>query len=343
VVVALLAKNFSQQKKEEPSTESSPAATQKPRATVKTLVVKKSSLEEKIQTRGTLLPNESITIVSEQAGIVRKIHFNEGAFVRKGEVLVSLDDSEWQAQLKRAESELNYLVKKEQLDRKLLEKDGVSLLEYEQVVRDLNMKKADIELLQVRIDKTRIVAPFSGIVGFRQVSEGSYVSPATPITQLVDISSLKIDFSVPEKYMHIVRIGADIFFKVEGIEETLRGTVYAIDPQIDTNTRTIRLRAISRNTSKQLLVGAFANVEIIIQKIPDTIAIPSEAVIPEINGKKVFVVRSGKAKSVNIETGIRTATHVQVVRGLQLGDTLITSGIMNLREGIDLQITWIAN
>jgi membrane fusion protein (multidrug efflux system) len=307
--------------------------------TIKITVAQKEILEEKIQTRGSLLPNEAIMIVSEQAGIIKKIHFNEGSFVKKGDLLVSLDDDEWIAQLKRAESELNYLIKKEQLDKKLLEKDGVSQLEYEQDVRDLNVKKADIELLQARIAKTKIAAPFSGRVGLRQISEGSYVSPATSITQLVDNSVLKLDFTVPEKYMGLVKTGTEIQFKIEGISKIMNGKVYAIDPQIDVNTRTIKLRAISNQISADILAGAFANIEIILNKITDAVAVPTESIIPEMNGKKVFLVKNGKAKSSSIETGLRTATKVQVLKGITLGDTVITSGIMNIRDGAEVFIS----
>jgi membrane fusion protein (multidrug efflux system) len=307
--------------------------------TIKITVAQKEILEEKIQTRGSLLPNEAIMIVSEQAGVVKKIHFNEGTFVKKGELLVSLDDDEWIAQLKRAESELNYLIKKEQLDKKLLEKDGVSQLEYEQDVRDLNIKKADIELLQARIAKTKILAPFSGRVGLRQISEGGYVSPATIITQLVDNSVMKLDFTVPEKYMSLIKTGTEIQFKIEGISKTMNGKIYAIDPQIDVNTRTIRLRAISNQISSDILAGAFANIEIILNKITDAVAVPTESIIPEMNGKKVFLVKNGKAKSSSIETGLRTATKVQVLKGITLGDTVITSGIMNIRDGAEVFIS----
>jgi membrane fusion protein (multidrug efflux system) len=193
------------------------------------------------------------------------------------------------------------------------------------------------------LDKRIIRAPFSGVLGLRMVSEGSYLSPGTAIVNLVNINPIKIEFAVPEKYSRSVGPGTEVTFKLDGRNETYRARVMATEPTIDADTRTFLLKASAPNPQGQILPGAFANVTVNLQEYAASIMIPTEAVIPELGGKKVFVARNGMAQSVEVETGIRQEATIQVLSGLSEGDTLITSGILQLRNGAPVDLTIISD
>jgi len=197
--------------------------------------------------------------------------------------------------------------------------------------------KADIELIKAQIDKTEIRAPFDGRIGLKNVSEGSFVNTTTVIATLQNINPLKIDFSIPEKYSGKVKQGDPVKFKIVGTDDTYTGKVYAIEPKIDPLNRTLKIRAIYSNRTEKILPGSFADVELILQEIDDALMIPTHSVVPELKGQKVFLYKDGSAVPHNIQIGIRTDTRVQVVGGLNENDTLITSGILQLRP--DMQVT----
>ena len=295
-------------------------------------------LEEGIRAVGTLLPNEEVDISSEIAGKVEKITFQEGTPVKKGALLVKVNDEDLQSQLKRAVFQRDLLKEKLGRNRILLEKDAISREAFDQIETDYNMVEADIQLLQVKIDKTEIRAPFDGVIGFRYISLGSYVQPNTLVARLVDYSKLKVEFSIPEKYHHESRVGSPISFTTEGNKTINRATIYAIDPKVDEKTRTVSMRALFDNSSMRLLPGMFASVTTG-QKTGTTLQIPTEAIVPEADHKKVWVVRNNHAISVPVETGVRGETMVEITKGLQKGDSVIVTGLLQIRENSPLQIT----
>jgi membrane fusion protein (multidrug efflux system) len=205
-------------------------------------------------------------------------------------------------------------------------------------VNEVNVLESELELVEARIEKTRVRAPFSGTIGLRNVSEGSYISPQTRIATLQSTNPIKIDLSVPEKYSSRLQPGAPISFTVRGSEETYEGRIYAIEPQIDPNTRSLRLRARAPNAGGALRPGAFADVTVVFDTIEDALTVPSFAVLPELGGQQVFVVRNGVAQPQSVEIGVRTDSTVQVTSGLSLRDTVITSGIQQLRPGLPVRI-----
>ena len=196
--------------------------------------------------------------------------------------------------------------------------------------------KADINLIKARISETELRAPFDGIIGLRYLSEGSFATSATKIVRLIKISPLKIEFSIPEKYASEIKIGYPITFTVDGFAKTFNASVYAIDPKIDLDTRTIVLRALYQNKNEELKPGRYANIYLEISNIDNAIAIPTEALIPEMEGERVFIYKGGKAQSVKVNTGLRTESKIQITDGLKFGDTLITSGIMQLRQNLPI-------
>lgn len=302
-------------------------------------VVTPQVLRDRIFTTGSIRANEEVDIRSETSGIITGIYFQEGRAVGKGALLVKINDSELQAQLRKAEYRETLAVDREARQKQLYEKGGISQEEYEATLNEVNVLKSDVELIKAQIAKTEIRAPFNGTIGLRQVSEGSYLSPTTPITTLQDINPVKIDFSIPERYAQRVQVGDDIVFQVAGIDDSFRGTIYASEPKIEANTRTLLLRARSNNSDGRLLPGAFADIELVFEEIPNALTVPSLAVIPELGGKKVYVVEDGKAFPRPVETGIRTEESVQIIDGLLPQDTVIVSGIQQLRPGLAVEVS----
>ncbi len=305
---------------------------------VTTYIVKSTQLDNTIQSAGTLLANEEVEVRPEIAGKITKIYFKEGTPVTKGELLVKIYDGDLQAQLQKLKYTEKLTAESEARQKKLLAINGVSQQDYDVILNTLNTTRADIELLSTQISKTEIRAPFNGIIGLKSVSEGSYVSPSTSIASIQEIDPLKIDFSIPEKYMLTVKKGDPIHFTVSGSSKIFEGAIYAIEPKIDMNTRTVLLRAICPNKTKEILPGAFAQVELVMQKINNALLVPTESVIPQLKNLKVFLYKSGKAQPCIVQTGIRNDSAIQITSGLNVGDTLITTGIMALKPGAPVKI-----
>jgi membrane fusion protein (multidrug efflux system) len=305
---------------------------------VEAQVIRPQLLRNKINATGTLLANEEVELRSEITGRVTGVFFTEGRQVRKGELLLKINDSDLKAQLKRKELEEKQAGLEEGRKRRLLEIKGISQEEYDKTANSLHMIQADKENLMSQIEKTELKAPFDGLIGLRHVSEGGYVSPDILVATMQDIDPLKVEFSVPEKYAGRLVDGNDVIVRVGDNPETQRGKIYAVESKIDLNTRTITARAKIPNPGATLIPGSFAHVEITLDEIPDAIVIPSASVIPGISGETVFVCRNGKAKTVPITSGIRTDSSVQITRGLTANDTLIVSGLMQLGEDKAVQI-----
>ncbi len=305
---------------------------------VKGIVLKYQTIDNNILVSGSVLADEEVELKSEISGKVTSIYFTEGRSVSKGDSLVKINDSELQAQLQRLKYRKELLSDIEFRQKKLLEKSAISQEEYDTALNELNVNKAEIEVVSAQLDKTLIKAPFNGIIGLRNVSEGSFVTSSTVIASLQSINQIKIDFAIPEKYSSDIKIGDRVNFKISGLETRYSATVYAIEPKIDPMTRTLKIRAKASNPGLKLLPGSFADVEVILKKIDGTILVPTESVVPELKGQKVFLVKNGKAFPQSIQTGIRTDKYVQVSGGLSEKDTLITTGILQLKPGMSVQI-----
>lgn len=306
---------------------------------VRGMLIHSTAVVDFISVNGSTQPDEEVTVSSEVPGKVLKILFKEGTQITKGTVLVQLDDSELQAQRQRLVVQQNLNQKIAERLQALYEREGVSLQEYEVAKAEVEKSKAEIALIDAQLDKRIIRAPFSGVLGLRLVSEGGYLSPGTPIVNLVSINPIKIEFAVPEKYSRLVGPGTEITFHLDGRDENYKAKVIATEPVIDAQTRTFLLKASAPNPQGRILPGAFANVTVNLREFAASIMVPTEAIIPELGGKKVFIARAGMAHPVDIETGIRQEANIQVLSGLSEGDTLITSGILQLRAGSPVDIT----
>jgi membrane fusion protein (multidrug efflux system) len=199
--------------------------------------------------------------------------------------------------------------------------------------------RADVELLQSQIVKSEIRAPFNGVIGLRHISEGGFISPTAIIATLQELNPVKVEFSIPEKYTDIVKKGSKLEFTITGKERKYVGTVYAASTKIDFNTRTLTVRATAPNPDRTLTPGAFVKIWFTLENINNAFLVPSEALIPEMGGQKLFVIRNDTATSVKVETGIRTDKEVQITSGLKLSDTVVITGLLQVRDNSPVKVT----
>lgn len=306
--------------------------------TVTGIVLNPTEFSNTLSVTGSIDANERVDIRSEVSGVVRDISFREGGRIQKGQVLLKIDDSELRAQLSQALTRENLAAGTENRARQLLEKEAISQEEFDIALADLRSLKAQTQLIRAQLGKTTVNAPFSGTIGLRSISQGEYVTPTTVVATLVNTNPVKITFSIPEKYSNQVKNNSRITFTISGSNKKYTATVYAVEPQVEAATRTLQLRARAANDDGSLIPGAFANIILPLNTIDDALLVPSEAIIPVQNGKKVFVSSGGKAKEVMIETSSRTEKDVVVTSGLSAGDTVLTTGIMTLKEGSPVKV-----
>lgn len=306
--------------------------------TVEGVVLRSGRIDSKILSTGTVVANEEIEIRSEIAGRITAINFSEGSSIKRGTLLIKINDADLRADLKKLQLQEDLAERDAKRSKQLFDGKLISQEEYDAVSNKLMSVRADIDRVNSDIAKTEIYAPFSGMIGLRSVSNGSYISSSTLIARLQQIDPIKIDFAVPEKFANSIAKGSPITFTLTGSEEQYTATVYATEPKIDMATRTLKVRALTSNIGGKLLPGAFAKVEVTLTSIHDALAIPTTSIVPQIDGQKVFVYRSGKAFAIPVETGIRSDSSVQVIRGLSLGDTVITTGLMQIRDKATVSI-----
>lgn len=312
-------------------------------ANVTAFIVKPQKLQNKIYTTGTVTANQEVELRNEIAGKVIKIFFKEGSRVSKGEMLVKIYDNDLQSQLKKLNLQKELAETNEGRQKQLLNISGISQADYDITLNQVNSAKADIDIIKAQIEKTEIKAPFNGIIGLKAVSEGAYLQLNTKIATVQEIDPLKIDFSIPEKYMSSVKTNDEINFTVQGVSGNFKGKIFAIEPKIDPATRTILLRAICQNKENKIFPGAFARIELSLAEIENALLIPTQALIPELKGQKIFLSRDGKAFPQKVETGIRNDSAVQIVNGIKSGDTVITTGIMQLKPNGEVKMIAIEN
>ncbi|MGO4821624.1 MULTISPECIES: efflux RND transporter periplasmic adaptor subunit [unclassified Flavobacterium] len=302
------------------------------------IVVQPQSFDNNLSLSGSLEANEQVEIRSEVSGIVESINFQEGSNVSKGQLLFKVNDTELRAQLSQANTKQSLASENERRAKLLLEKEAISQEEYEVARAEYASTKAQSQLIKAQIAKTAVRAPFSGRIGLRSISKGTYITPTVLVANLVNIGKLKITFSIPEKYANQVKTNTILNFKVSGSNNTYTARVYAIEPSVEITTRTLQVRAITENKDGKLLPGTFANVELPLDVIKDAIVVPSQAVIPVQNGKKVFISDMGKAKEIMVETATRTDASLLILSGLKAGDTVITTGVMALKNDAPVKI-----
>lgn len=302
------------------------------------IILKPQSFSDNLMVSGSIEANEQVQIRSQVTGIITKIFFTEGNNVSQGQPLVKIDDAELQAQLSELSTRKDLAAENEKRAKLLLEKEGISKEEYDISLSALKSLQAQESIIRTQISKTLIKAPFNGTIGLRNVSVGEYLTADIVVANLVNTNPVKLTFAVPEKYSSNMKINTNVAFTFAGSAKTYMATVYAIEPQIDAATRTLQLRARAGNKDGSLLPGSFANIRLPLSTIPDALLVPTEAVIPIQDGKKVFIVENGKAKEAKIETSSRTDKDLLVLSGLKSGDTVLTTGVMSMKAGMPVQV-----
>ncbi|MEO5906256.1 MAG: efflux RND transporter periplasmic adaptor subunit, partial [Saprospiraceae bacterium] len=309
-----------------------------PALKVDALIASPQSISSDIELPGTILAFESTEIHPEIAGRLVQLNVREGTVVSRGALLAKLFDGDLRAQMNKLEVQLKIADQTEKRSAELLRIQGISQQEYDLSLLEVYNIKADMEIIQQSIRKTEIRAPFSGRVGLKNVSPGAYVSPATIITTISQVNKLKIQFNVPEKYGPDLKNGMPVAFTIDGSAKVYTANIIAKEVQVEENTRSLAVRAEIKNQDADLIPGAFAKVKIVLGKNENAILIPNNAVVPIGRTKQIYLYKGGKATAVEVTTGIRDSTNIQIIEGLKTGDTVITSAILFLRPGSVVEI-----
>ena len=301
-------------------------------------ILKPETLVDVIRLTAMTIPDEEVDLTFESSGKITGIFFREGTSVKKGQLLAKVNDKPLQAELQKLQTQIPFAEDRVFRQKSLLEKDAVSKEAYEQVATELDKLKADIELTKARIAQTELLAPFDGIIGLRNVSEGAYASPSTIITSLTKIVPLKIEFSVNEKQVDNVSPGMEITFQPDGDLSVYKAAIYAKETRVDPKTYTLKVRALYPNTNGRLRPGRSAIVEIHSNPVNNALTAPNESIVKEMGRNIAYIYSGGRAKQIVLDIGMRTESNVQVLSGLNSGDTLLVSGVMQLRDGLPVII-----
>lgn len=298
------------------------------------MVVAAQSLDKTLQTTGNLVANEFVDIQPERSGRLTRIYFKEGGLTQQGALLAELDRQELEAQLAKLKVNEAYYIREIARAKDLLAIEGIAQEEFDRISLSLDQTRADIRITEVAIDKTRIRAPFTGRLGLRQLSEGAYVGTSDVLVRLQQTNPIKLEFDIPERYSRDLRIGQKVEFTVEGLPQTFNAEVYALSNQVEASTRTLIVRARCSNANNVLQPGNFAKVKVTTSQNRDIVLLPTDAVIPILNGQQVLVIRNGKAMAQKVETAQRLENYIAISSGLSPGDTVILSGLLALRDGM---------
>lgn len=306
-------------------------------APVTYIIARDTLVEQTIRITGTLLSSDEIIVSPEISGRISKIYFREGAPVQQGALLVKLDDSELQARLQRLLAQKKLAEATQSRQKALLDKGGSSREEQEIAENTVITLNADIALAKAQLAKTELRAPFSGTAGLRYISEGGYVSAGTRITDIVKSNPIRVECNIPEKYGTQFRPGMLLRFNTAGQDQQFNAHIIAIDPKIDQNTRTLRLRAECANPQGILRPGSFAEIQLALSTPSQAVMIPTESVVPDIKGQRIFIIKNGRAMARPVQTGLRTDRAVEILRGVAMGDSVIVSGLMGIRPDMPVQ------
>lgn len=329
--------------KKEPAKNDPAAARRKMTVSVEGYIIKTSTLNNNMEVPGNLMPFESTELHPEVSGRVVGLNVKEGSSVKKGTLLVKLFDGDLQARLKKLQVQLSISEKTVQRQGELIKISGISQQEYDLSGLDVNNIKADIDVIRTDIRKTEIRAPFNGKLGLRTISLGAYVTPQTIVTTIQQVTQLKLEFTVPEKYTSEISVGQSVSFTTEGNNKRYSAKIIATEASVTENNRSLRIRAAVTGTDRTLIPGAFAKILLDFGKDNDALLIPSQAIIPGARNKQVIVYNGGKARFAVVDTGIRDSSRVQIISGLEAGDTIVITGILAVKPESQINLSSISN
>lgn len=301
---------------------------------VEVVTVERSLVRDELVTFGSLSPDESVMIRPEIAGRIAQLHFREGQRIEAGALLVSLDDSITRAELAQAQANLNLAEKNFQRAQMLFKRGASNAQALDEANAEQQASRASVALSQARLDKTRILAPYEGVLGLRQVSPGDYLSEGQDIVNLEVLDPLKVDFRIPQKAVSQIRLKQTIEISLDAYPgERFSGEIFAINPRLDEAGRSQAIRAQINNTEGRLSPGQFVRVSVILEERPNALVVPEEAIMPVGDQRLVNLVVEGKVELREVVLGKRQAGKVEVVEGLQGGETLISAGWQKVRAG----------
>lgn len=302
-----------------------------------------STIENVIEANGNLVANEEVYIKSELPGKLTRIYFKEGNWVKAGQLLARIDGTQLSVNRDKMKVALELAQSELERGKSLLAIKGITQEELDRMENQVKSIQADLKINQVQRNKTRIYAPFSGMLGLKEVSIGAYITSADPIVQLQQIHPIKLEFEVAEKYLGLISRGQNLSFTVQGIDKTYDAKVYTKGNEISPTTRTFKVRAITPNRDRALLPGQFANIRLITSINQKAIMVPTDAVIPVLDGKIVYISRNGKALTSTVVTGERKSDLIEITQGVVAGDTVLVSGLLALSNGISVSISNLVN
>lgn len=301
---------------------------------VETSPVTLGSVTDEVEAVGTLAPNETVIVAPEIAGRITALPFTEGQEVKSGDILVELDAAILEGELKQAEAELVLAEDVFERTSELAKRGSGTIVAQQQAISQRVASRVRVELARTRLQKTKLAAPFDGVVGLRSISAGNFVNVGQPIVAVTSVDPIKVDFRLPELFLSGLRDGQKVDVRVDAFPgKRFAGEIYAIDPVVDQNGRAVRLRARVPNKDKALAPGLFARVTVTTGARADARLIPEAALVPQPTGASVFVVKDGVARSRAITVGKRLPGQIEIVSGLEPGESVVTAGQMRLRDG----------
>jgi membrane fusion protein, multidrug efflux system len=304
---------------------------------VDVIVASTEKISDRVEVNGTVVANEFAELRPEVSGLLTFLDVPEGKTVQKGTVIARINSADLEAQVNKSAVQLQLAETTEQRLKKLLDINGVNQADYDVAVNQINTLKADILYTKALIAKTIVKAPFTGVVGLRKVSAGAFVTPNNIIATMQQLSNLRIDFTIPEVYQKYVVKGGNVDVKVDpDSDEMQTARIIATEPQVNQSTRNITVRA--QLNSGQTSPGSFVKVYLRSNADKTSILIPANSIIPESRSKKVVVLKDGKALYITIETGARQEDYVEVTKGLNVGDSVVVSGVLFTRPDAPLKV-----
>lgn len=306
-------------------------------------IVHTQMVADDLEVPGTLVSEDATEIHPEVSGRVIALYFKEGSYVSKGAVLAKLYDGDLQAQKRKLAVQMQIAQQTENRHEQLMKIGGISKQDYDVSALQVSNLRADLDIINTSIAKTVIKAPFSGKIGFKSISTGAYVTPQSVITTIQKTADLKVEFTVPEKYTSKIKKGQYVNFTVEGNNRNYTAVVSATEPGIEQTTRALTIRAQVKGDAAGIIPGNFAKVKVAFDPDPNAIMVPSQAIIPQARGKKVVVYKNGKADFADVETGVRDSSMVQILSGLEKGDTIVITGLLSVKPDSKITISKIVN
>ncbi len=353
IAIIILLNACGSKDKKNPSQPSQGGGGKQPPLPVEAMIVSEKELSADIEIPGSILAYESTEIHPEVSGRLVALNVREGAIVGKGTLLAKLYDGDLQArmkslevQLKKSEIQLKIAQQTEERSAKLLKIQGISQQDYDMTLLQVNNIMADMGIINAQMGEIRanmtklnIYAPYSGKLGLKNISPGSYVTPATTITTISQVNQLKLQFNIPEKYGATIKNGQMVEFTIDGSQKNFSASVLATEDAIEENTRSLAVRALVKGNDPELIPGAFARVKIVLSKNENALMIPTNSIVPQGRKKLIYVFKGNKAISTEITTGVRDSTNIQVLTGLNKGDTVITTGLLFLKPNAEVKVT----